>query len=105
VSVESLAKIAKPVLAFAFLFLIVQQRVLGNDVHGIWRASRSDFEIETYTCPHTETLLPGRIYLPLNGDTLSDSRNRYQISLLRDMLTISVANCHWLSCFGKSVWI
>lgn len=48
--------------------------------------------------------LPGRIYLPANGDTLGDHRNRYKLVLDGDTLIISIANCGVLNCLGKSVW-
>lgn len=47
---------------------------------------------------------PGRIYVPANGDTLGDHRNRYQLVIEGDTLTISIANCRLLDCIGKSVW-
>ncbi|MEQ8660977.1 MAG: DUF2147 domain-containing protein [Gammaproteobacteria bacterium] len=48
--------------------------------------------------------LPGRIYLPANGDTLGDHRNRYVIAVAPDRLVISVANCSWLNCLVTSEW-
>ena len=48
--------------------------------------------------------LPGRIYLPANGDTLGDHKNRYRIAIEGDVLSISVANCRFISCFTKSEW-
>jgi len=47
---------------------------------------------------------PGRIYVPANGDTLGDHRNRYQVVIEADSLTISIANCRLLDCIGKSEW-
>ncbi|MBX9606743.1 MAG: DUF2147 domain-containing protein [Gammaproteobacteria bacterium] len=46
----------------------------------------------------------GRIYLPSNGDTLGDHRNRYEIRLQGDRLVIRIANCALLSCLATSVW-
>ena len=48
--------------------------------------------------------LPGRIYLPANGDTLGDHKNRYRVAIEGDLLSISVANCRLISCFTKSEW-
>lgn len=48
--------------------------------------------------------LPGRIYLPANGDTLGDHRNRYELRRDGDQLVIRIANCSLLGCLGKSVW-
>lgn len=48
--------------------------------------------------------LPGRIYLPVNGDTLGDDRNRYEICIEDDRLVIRIANCSLLACLGKRVW-
>jgi hypothetical protein len=47
---------------------------------------------------------PGRIYLPANGDTLGDYRNRYEIRHVGDELVIRIANCGLFNCLGKSVW-
>lgn len=47
---------------------------------------------------------PGRIYLPANGDTLGDYRNRYEIRHTGDELVIRIANCGMFNCLGKSVW-
>jgi hypothetical protein len=48
--------------------------------------------------------LPGRIYLPANGDTLGDHRNRYEVRHDGERLMIHIANCSLLGCLGKSVW-
>lgn len=48
--------------------------------------------------------LPGRIYLPANGDTLGDHRNRYEVHRDDDRLVIRIANCSLLGCLGQSVW-
>lgn len=48
--------------------------------------------------------LPGRIYLPANGDTLGDHRNRYEVRHDGERLVIRIANCSMLGCLGKSVW-
>ncbi|MGB0748222.1 MAG: DUF2147 domain-containing protein [Magnetospiraceae bacterium] len=49
--------------------------------------------------------IPGRIYVPSNGDTLGDAENTYAITLIDpDTLTIAIHNCV-LTCFGKSKWV
>lgn len=48
--------------------------------------------------------LPGRIYVPANGDTLGDAGNSYVIRLRdENSLTIGISNCV-LTCFAKSIW-
>ncbi len=48
--------------------------------------------------------LPGRIYVPTNGDTLGDAENTYVIHLTaKDTLTIGIDNCLF-SCFAKNTW-
>jgi hypothetical protein len=48
--------------------------------------------------------LPGRIYVPANGDTLGDAENAYAIRLEdADRLTIGIHGCVF-SCFAKSTW-
>ena len=47
---------------------------------------------------------PGRIYLPVNGDTLGDHKNRYEILVEEDQLVVRIAGCGFLSCLAKSVW-
>lgn len=47
---------------------------------------------------------PGRIYLPANGDTLGDHKNRYRIAIEGDVLSISVANYRFINCCTKSGW-
>jgi uncharacterized protein (DUF2147 family) len=48
--------------------------------------------------------IPGRIYVPANGDTLGDAENTYVIRLRdRDALTIGIGNCVW-TCFATSQW-
>ena len=48
--------------------------------------------------------LPGRIYVPANGDTLGDAHNTYLIRLRdRDTLTIGIGNC-FLTCLATSTW-
>lgn len=48
--------------------------------------------------------LPGRIYIPTNGDTLGDSENTYVISLItNETLTIGIENCLF-SCFAEYKW-
>ncbi len=47
--------------------------------------------------------LPGRIYLPINGDTLGDAKNTYEIVFDgKDSLTIRKAGC-W-ACLLSSRW-
>lgn len=47
--------------------------------------------------------LPGRIYLPSNGDTLGDAKNTYELRFDgADSLTIQKKGCRL--CFVKSVW-
>ena len=48
--------------------------------------------------------LPGRIYLPANGDTLGDHKNRYRIEIQQDRVLISVANCRLFNCLTQSEW-
>ncbi len=47
---------------------------------------------------------PGRIYLPLNGDTLGDHKNRYEIAFEKDRLVVRIADCQLMNCLTKSVW-
>jgi hypothetical protein len=48
--------------------------------------------------------LPGRIYVPSNGDTLGDADNTYVIRLTdRNSLSIGIYDC-FLTCLGKSTW-
>ncbi|MEQ9488911.1 MAG: DUF2147 domain-containing protein [Alphaproteobacteria bacterium] len=48
--------------------------------------------------------LPGRIYVPTNGDTLGDAANTYVISLTsKDTLTIGIDNCLF-SCLASYKW-
>lgn len=47
---------------------------------------------------------PGRIYLPLNGDTLGDHKNRYEIVVEEEQLVVRIAGCSLLSCLAKSIW-
>lgn len=47
---------------------------------------------------------PGRIYLPLNGDTLGDAENTYAIRLDGpDTLTVGLHGCV-MTCFLNSTW-
>lgn len=46
----------------------------------------------------------GRIYLPSNGDTLGDHRNRYEIRLQGQRLVIGIANCGFFDCLATSTW-
>ena len=47
---------------------------------------------------------PGRIYLPVNGDTLGDHKNRYRIEIQEARVVISVANCSLFNCLSKNEW-
>lgn len=47
---------------------------------------------------------PGRIYLPVNGDTLGDHKNCYEILVEENQLVVRIARCGFLSCLAKSVW-
>ena len=46
----------------------------------------------------------GRIYLPLNGDTLGDHKNRYEIIVGDKQLVIQIAGCRFLNCLSRSRW-
>jgi len=48
--------------------------------------------------------VPGRIYVPLNGDTLGDASNSYAIRLDgQDRLTVGLQACV-ITCMMNSVW-
>ncbi|MFO1435193.1 MAG: DUF2147 domain-containing protein, partial [Gammaproteobacteria bacterium] len=61
-------------LICALVVSVSPQYVFGKDVRGVWRDPKSDFEIETYTCPHTESLLCGRI-VRISKAALQTDRN------------------------------
>ena len=48
--------------------------------------------------------LPGRIYVPTNGDTLGDDKNSYAVRhTSRDTLSIGIKDCA-LTCLLNRVW-